>query len=123
MILRYNIFTLAWALLIISLSLTPGKNMPELSVWNIITFDKVAHAFVYCIFVLLAVIGLKKQHSYMKLRFNALFYAFLAGFLLSFIIELIQIYVPGRSFELLDIVANTFGCSMGLVLFYFIYKF
>lgn len=122
MLLRYNVFTLVWAFVILFLTLIPGKNMPELSLWSLLTFDKAAHAFVYAILVLLMIIGFTKQYAYVNLKFNAIPVAFLIGFAYGMTLEIIQNFIPERSFQLTDALANTLGCCIGTLLFYIIYK-
>lgn len=123
MILRYNVFTLAWALLILFLTLMPGKNMPDTGIWNFLTFDKFAHFFCFSVLVFLLIIGLTKQHTYMLLRFRAVKYSLMIGIGYGFLVESIQAFVPDRTFELGDLLANTIGCFLGVGVFYLIYKF
>jgi glycopeptide antibiotics resistance protein len=123
MILRYNIFTIAWALLILALTLTPGDSMPDLSIWDLLSFDRFAHLFVFSVLVLLMTIGLTKQYTSLFLRFNAGKLAFLLSFGFSLVVELLQQIIPGRSVEINDLIANTSGCLTGSLVFYLIYKF
>jgi glycopeptide antibiotics resistance protein len=123
MILRYNIFTIAWALLIVLLTLTPGDSMPDLSIWDLLSFDRFAHLFVFGVLVLLMSIGFTKQYSSLFLRFNAAKLSFLFSFGFSLIIELLQELIPGRSVEFNDLIANSTGCLTGSLVFYLIYKF
>jgi len=122
MILRYNIFTIAWALLILGLTLTPGDAMPDLSIWDLLSFDSFAHLFVFSVLVLLMSVGLTKQYSYLFLRFNALKLSFLISLGLSFLIELLQYFIPGRSSDIIDLISDGTGCLVGTLVFYLIYK-
>jgi len=123
MILRYNTFTIGWALLILVLTLTPGNSMPDLSIWDLLSFDRFAHLFVFAILVMFMTIGFTKQYSFLFLRFNAAKLSFLFSFGFSLIIELLQGLVPGRYAELNDVIANSAGCLTGSLIFYLIYKF
>jgi VanZ family protein len=123
MILRYNTFTIGWALLILVLTLTPGNSMPDLSIWDLLSFDRFAHLFVFAILVMFMTIGFTKQYSFLFLRFNAAKLSFLFSFAYSLIIELLQGLVPGRYAELNDVIANSAGCLTGSLVFYLIYKF
>ncbi|HXA02898.1 MAG TPA: VanZ family protein [Cytophagaceae bacterium] len=123
MILRYNIFTTAWAILILVLTLTPGQSMPDMSIWDLLSFDRFAHLFVFCVLVLLMTIGFTKQYDFLFLRFNAAKLSFLFSFGFSLIIELLQGLIPGRFAEINDVIANSAGCLMGSLVFYLIYKF
>jgi VanZ family protein len=123
MFFRYNVFTFAWALLILMLILMPGKNMPDTDIWSLLTFDKFAHFFVFAILVFLLNIGLAKQHTYIWLRFKAGKMALISGIVYGFLLELIQSFIPDRTFEPADMLSNTIGCFLGSFLFYMVYKF
>jgi glycopeptide antibiotics resistance protein len=97
--------------------------MPDLSIWDLLSFDRFAHLFIFCILVFLMTIGFTKQYSFLFLRFNAANISFLFSFGFSLIIELIQGAIPGRSAELYDVIANSAGCISGYLIFYLIYKF
>lgn len=104
------------------LTLMPGRSMPDLSIWDFFAFDKAVHASVYAVLVFLLIIGFTKQHTLISLRFRPKRHAFIAGLAYGLLLELIQIASPGRSFEYLDIAANSTGCLLGLLLFFLIYK-
>lgn len=98
--------------------------MPQTSLWeNLLSFDKVAHFFIFGVLVFLMIIGLSKQYRYLFLRNKAVQISLAIGIAYGIIIEIIQQFIPGREFEVADIVANTIGCFMGYGLFYVIYKF
>ena len=124
MFIRYNVFTFGWLLIVLLLTLTPGESMPRGGLWtNLLSFDKIAHFFVFCILVFLMIIGFSKQYTFEKLRLNAVTYSVVFGILYGLLIEIIQYFIPGRAIEPLDILANTIGCFIGLGIFYLIYKF
>lgn len=123
MFLRYNAFGIVWALLIFFLVLMPGKNMPDTHLWNMLTFDKVAHFAVFAVLVFLLTIGLTKQHTYVWLRFNATRTALMAGVGYGVLLESVQAVVPDRTFEPADLLANVIGALLGTAFFYFVYKF
>ena len=68
--------------------------------------DKLLHFSGYVIFIISAMIAYRKRH---RLMFILLF-----GY--SVMIELIQYFLPYRSFELMDIVANVSGLIVGSLL-------
>jgi VanZ family protein len=111
-------------MIIVFLTLFPGKEMPDMSIWDMFSFDKAAHIFVFSILVLLMIVGFTKQYQYAALRKHAVRYALMISILLGFLIEILQsILISSRSFEFLDLLADIFGSLLGFVLFYIIYKF
>ena len=73
-----------------------------------IPLDKITHFFLYFIFSFLVsnTLALKDyRHNCIK----GFFYVFIIGVM----IEIIQYFLPYRSFELLDIFSNSFGALLG----------
>ncbi len=122
MFLRYNIFAILWMFLILFLTLLPGNQMPQVHIATLLSIDKLAHAFVFSILVILLIVGFTKQYQFPQFRFNAISYAFLVALSLGITIEVLQLFITERGFEVYDIIANTIGCGIGIVLFYIIYK-
>ena len=124
MFFRYNFFTFCWLLLILLLTLTPGSSMPETNLWEeLISFDKIVHFAIFSMLVLLMIVGFTKQYTYEKLRKNAVLASLSISVAYGILIELIQIPIPGRGLEIMDIVANTIGCFLGYAVFYLVYKY
>lgn len=122
MFLRYNLFGLIWALIILLFTLMPGEDMPNLSMWDLISFDTFAHMAVFAVQVFLLIIGFIKQYRFQFFRENPVFLALTLSVTYGVLIEFLQSLVPGRSLELSDIIADTAGCLVGWLLFYIIYK-
>ena len=122
MFLRYNLFGFIWLIIIFLLGLTPGESMPETNLWDMLSFDKLAHFAIFAILTVLWIIGLTKQYAYMSLRFNAEKVAVIGSIAVSLLLELFQAFIPGRSFEYYDMLANTLGVFLGLGSFYLVYK-
>src|SRR6478752_3820210 len=102
---------LAWALVILVLTLTPGNYIPQ-PPWDIFQFDKLVHCFIFFIQALLALRGayikehLKNTRIYLSI--------FIICTLFGICIELVQHFVPGRSMSPADAIANTTGTLLGL---------
>lgn len=93
-----------WALTILVVSVIPGEDLPSLSIWEP---DKVMHAFVYGVLTALIYITRPQNAVFIKkMIFQAIFLCILYGFF----IELIQLVLPTRKFDILDALANTVGC-------------
>ena len=118
MLLKYNTLSLAWALIILLLSIVAGDSANM----SFSLLDKLIHVCMYGILSLLLTVGLKKQGSYPQIRFNAIWVSLTVCILYGFFIEVLQLQVPDRDFELGDILANTIGGGVGIGLFYLIYK-
>ncbi|MCP2043231.1 VanZ family protein [Pontibacter sp. HSC-36F09] len=123
MILRYNFFTIIWAAVIMVLTLLPSSSMPSLSIWEIFSFDSFAHAFMFAVLTYLMVVGLKKQYTYMRVQLFAIRTAFFVSSMFGIAIELLQhFFVPGRQGDIVDVLSNTIGCIIGILLFKWIYQ-
>ncbi|WP_255594314.1 VanZ family protein [Pontibacter sp. HSC-14F20] len=123
MILRYNFFTIIWAAVIMVLTLLPSSSMPSLSIWEIFSFDSFAHAFMFAVLTYLMVVGLKKQYTYLQLKHYAIRAAFFVSSMFGIAIELLQhFFVPGRQGDMIDVLSNTIGCILGILLFKWIYR-
>ena len=93
-----------WALTILVVSVIPGEDLPSLSIWEP---DKVMHAFVYGVLTALIYIAHSQNAVFIK---KLIFQAILLCILYGFFIELIQLVLPTRKFDILDALANTVGC-------------
>lgn len=93
-----------WALIILVVSVIPGEDLPSLSIWEP---DKVLHAFVYGVLTALIYITRPQNAVFIK---KLIFQAILLCILYGFFIELIQLVLPTRKFDILDALANTVGC-------------
>ncbi len=101
-----------WALIILVVSVIPGEDLPSLSIWEP---DKVMHAFVYGVLTALIYITRPQNAVFIK---KLIFQAILLCILYGFFIELIQLVLPTRKFDILDALANTVGCFIagGIIL-------
>ncbi|BDD02771.1 hypothetical protein AUTU_02540 [Aureibacter tunicatorum] len=111
-----------WALVILFLTLIPGQHLPEMVSWNLLATDKLAHSFVFMILTLLAIIGFLKQGVYPWLKQRAEWVAVAGAFVYGGFIELMQSFIPNRSFEFQDMIANGIGCLLGYAVYLLIYK-
>ncbi len=122
MAIRFHIFTLVWGVIITLVILIPGNSMPSLVFFDVMGFDKIVHFFSFTLLTFMMIIGLAKQYSDGCYYFNIYYLTVLSLLGYGIILEYIQGYVPGRSFELGDILANTLGVFFGRLLFYIVYK-
>lgn len=122
MFLRYNLFGIVWAAIILLLTISPGASMPKTLDWSLLAFDTFSHFFVFGVLALLLIVGFTKQYSYDKVKKNAVSYAIYVGICYGVFIEILQAMTPGRYFDFIDILANSIGCLAGYILFCLIYR-
>lgn len=100
MVLRIGLVLLLAA--IAYLSLTPSTSI---SVGN----DKVGHFIAYCVLMInMGLVTLPKMKSF---RFGILF-----SICYGMLMEIGQLYVPGRTFSMYDMLANVSGVLIGVVI-------
>ena len=122
MILRYNLFTILWAVMILLTTLLPSSSMPSLSIWELFSFDSFAHAFLFGVLTFLMIVGLTKQYTFLKLRHFAIRTSLFISFTFGILVELMQhFFIYGRHGDIMDVIANTIGCLIGIVAFKWIY--
>lgn len=119
----YRIFSLRplailWFIIMCVLFFLPGSALPEEHGWMIlIRIDKLVHIFLFAILFLLwrIAFNLKFRNYTIWLIFLVVAY--------GLAVELIQKYwIPGRSFDLYDVLADTIGCLVGLLIYMYIKK-
>lgn len=114
-ILKY-IPAVLWSGIIFIVCLLPGSSLPKDPFLEKIHFDKIVHFSVYILLFLLLIYGLKQNF----LKKKRIYIASLICISQGIIIEFLQgsTFVKGRSFELLDVVANVSGVIAGILLIY-----
>src|ERR1700709_727644 len=111
---RPYIPAVGWALVILILTLTPGKYLPHQDYWTLLSVDKYIHFSIFFIQVWLLLWAAARSTGYLK----AIQYLFpvLFGTGYGIMIEFIQTVIPQRSFDIHDMVANTFGAIFGALI-------
>lgn len=103
-----------WALFILVLTLTPGKSVPDLTIFD---YDKLGHAGIFLIqsYLLISGLYLRRGKGHTK---KYVFIGSITAVIYGFLIELAQDFIPDRGMELYDAVANIIGALCGVGLFY-----
>jgi hypothetical protein len=81
---------LAWAALVLVLTLTPADDMPATPPWELISFDTAAHGFVFFVLAVLSYFTARRQARFPWLRRQAFTLMLLGGILFGALIELLQ---------------------------------
>lgn len=85
-------------------------------------FDKLAHALVFAVQSFLLIVGFTRQYAYPYARDNRVKLALILTIGYGGLIEIVQGFIPGRSFEVMDIVADSVGALAGWIVFLLAYK-
>lgn len=108
------ILACTWAVIIMILTLTPGKYVPS---YTLFSYDKLGHTGIFCIQALLIMFTMsfsEKNYSLKRILLTGSLVAIVYGFM----IELIQGFIPDRSMDIFDALANISGSFLALLLFY-----
>lgn len=118
MLLRHFTFSILWALLILLLSLVPGSELPEVSFWELLTFDKAMHIFMYGVLSFRTMMAASKQHTYYWMRHSAAIFTFIIVTAFGGFIEIIQeTLLTDRYGDWVDLLANVIGTMLGIYVF------
>ncbi len=112
MFLRYNFLSIFWCVLILVLSFLPGKDLPEVGIFQ---FDKLVHIIFYLLLFAFTFVGWKKQSQFIMLQnVSGLFmFVLCSGF--GVLIECGQgLFTADRYFDIYDALANSIGALAGL---------
>jgi VanZ family protein len=105
-----------WAIIVTCLCGTNGNNIPNFEFSSLIKIDKIAHFILFGTETYLIAIGSKKNNPTAS-NFKNIFPGVIIGTAFGITIEILQATVfPNRSFDYLDMVANTTGCLIAWVL-------
>ena len=101
-----------WALLIFVLCATPGRYIPSASWLDLLSFDKLVHAGIFFVLTALLMFVSFKMGLGQSIRFVYMALAILYGMAM----EWMQAnWFVERSADWMDVVANTLGCLLALL--------
>jgi VanZ family protein len=113
MIFKHFLPAFLWLLFISGLSVMPGIQLPSFSLF---TADKLAHAVVYGVLMFLILFGLAKARGRKPGLSEGLYALLLAGGY-GALMELVQYkFIPGRFYEIDDMLANLSGAAVAWAL-------
>lgn len=106
-----------WAVLILIASAISGEKIDRVKLIEIPYFDKFVHLFMYLVLVFLLLLAIREDKKRNNFSSKNLFWCFIITFLYSFLMEMLQRFVfVARSFEIPDLIANSIGILLGIVL-------
>lgn len=108
--------TVAWAALILVITLTPGKYVPSNELFG---YDKLGHTGIFCIQTLFLMLTLSRYNvTYRK----SVIISVVACALYGFLIEGLQHLIPGRAMDWVDALSNILGSFLAIGLFNLVNK-
>lgn len=103
-----------WSLVILFITLTPGDKLPEVGIFQV---DKLVHFFVFGLLMFLSSYGLFRVFQERNFTTNAVTVSAVYSIGLGLLVEVLQLFVPNRSFSVADVIANTIGAGIGYLVF------
>lgn len=102
---------IAWFFLVLILICLPGSEIPPVESWlNVIYFDKWVHVGLFAVLSFLFIYPVTKLSISHQLKKNTAIKIALAACIWGLTTEFIQkIFIPDRSFDMLDFSADSFG--------------
>lgn len=114
---RYWISIAVWASIILVLCGMPPQDVDKIKFIDIPYLDKLVHFGLYFVLALLIMAILTLNSKLKKSRWANLI-TILSCLLYGWLIEVMQrAFFPGRSYELMDVVADTAGAVVGVLLY------
>lgn len=78
---------------------------------------------MFAVLTYLMIVGLKKQHTFPKLKHYAIRTSFFVSAMFGIFIELMQhFFILGRQGDIIDVLSNCTGCLIGIFVFKWIYR-
>jgi VanZ family protein len=101
-----------WSVLVLAILCTPGEDLPKLGSWTeYINLDKFVHIGIFGLMAFLFMRPGAKKDVATVIKKNLFLKIAIAVSLWGLTTEFIQhFWIPGRSFDLLDFVADAIGC-------------
>lgn len=114
-----KLFPLSWTLFTIILLCLPGSAIPGAGIFSTRGLDKIVHVILFGGIVLLWGLYIRKAYTY-TVRIKMLILAALGSIALGIALEYVQKYfIPGRSFDASDMLADATGAIIALFLLVF----
>jgi VanZ family protein len=109
---KYRLAVL-WAVFIFCLHIIPSEKLPSTPDWGF-SVDKVVHFFLFVVLGYLLVRSFKPDKRHWS---RLILYAVMICVIFGLIMETVQIIVPGRTYNMVDLVADGTGAAFGCLVF------
>lgn len=116
-IFQYKSLAISWLLIMSVLFVLPGSALPKEHWLDTIHFDKIVHIGLFAVLIFLW------KSSFNRNSANYNWMLLLSALLYGLLVEFVQLnWVPNRSFDLYDVVADMSGSVVGLLVWLGVYK-
>src|SRR5215204_742961 len=106
-----------WLVIVTTLLCIPGTELPKFKWDNKIWLDKWVHVILFMVLVILWSRAYFNKKSIQPDIRKTFFQIMILGFLYGILMELVQKYfIPFRSFDLIDVIADGVGCFIGYLI-------
>jgi VanZ family protein len=111
--------SILWAAFIFLLTLTSGKEFPEVM---LVSFDKLVHLFLFTVQSYLLMRGFIRQSEVMTFRYRPVIFSIAIALFIGLSTELMQsLLLSDREGDLYDFIANGIGSFLGVLFFVLLY--
>ncbi len=115
MFFKHTKWAMLWALSILVLCGIPGKDIPRISFLELLSFDKLVHAGIFFVLLLLTVRGFILQTTFYILNRHPKIIALLLCIIYGGLLEIMQgTLFEQRSASMFDFIADSVGATIGL---------
>jgi VanZ family protein len=98
-----------WLLVVTGLSVLPSVQLPK---FELFAADKLGHAGVYAVLSWLILLGIQRSEERLPAR-HEMWATFAFSTFYGVLMEFVQgTFIPGRFYELDDMIANAFGAAL-----------
>ena len=106
-------FPIIWTLIILILCCLPGKMLPSETGFRIPNFDKFVHMVLFGGFVVFWSLYMTRRSSEYRILLRAFFIFYIIANFFGYSMELAQKYwIPGRDYDLADVIADMAGAGI-----------
>lgn len=119
----YSKLLLGWIIVILLLTWTPGEALPKPEFLNVTLIGFLVHFGMFFVFSFLMTGAIIQTEKFNKASLNIFAVVLAASLIFSLLTELGQIFIPGRYFQVVDIIINFAGSITGAWLYIRKYKY
>lgn len=120
MSLNYQKILLIYIFTLFIITIIPTGSAVALNEIHILTHraDYLLHALIFFPWMILVWLHLKETGLKGKARLKTITYWFIAGLMLAVLSEVLQLWLPHRAYNIIDLIYNLAGLMLGTLIFF-----